>query len=85
MKKNPLLLIILTLVAFTFLQSCKRDYSCTCVSFNNATYSKADTTIKKATKTDAIYYCDQIERQKIYDYTVGLSNDTVMYCNLGTK
>lgn len=79
--KNKVLYVAAA-ASFLLLQSCKRDYVCTCVSYNNGVYSTSDTTIVKAANRDAIYHCDQTERQRIYNFTIGLSTDTVLYCNL---
>lgn len=83
MKKKVLYLA--AAASFLLLQSCKRDYVCTCVSYNNGEYTSSDTTIKNATNRNAIYYCDQTERERIYDYVIGETTDTVLYCNLGKK
>ncbi|WP_129019665.1 hypothetical protein [Edaphocola flava] len=80
MKKK--VLYVTAVASILLLQSCKRDYTCSCVSLNNGEYSTKDTAIENSTKADAIFNCELIEGQKQKDYIENDSKDTVKYCNL---
>lgn len=80
MKKK--VLYVTAVASILLLQSCKRDWTCSCLSLNSGVYSTKDTTIENTTKADAIFDCDLIEGQKQKDYIENDSKDTVQYCNL---
>lgn len=82
MNKKSLLLILLTLSSFTLFQSCKRDYTCSCLSVYKGTYSKYDSSISYVTRKDAIYDCDKLEADWMTANMKGDRMDTLLNCNL---
>jgi len=70
---------MLLLSAFT---SCKNNYSCNCILYNNDTIKQYDTSFSKMVSKDAIYYCDQVASDFAAALAKGDISDTIRNCNL---
>ncbi len=62
--------------------SCKNDYSCNCISYNNGAVKNTDTLLPNLIKKDAIYFCDKLESDWLQANLRGDSDDTIYNCNL---
>lgn len=70
---------ILLLSAFT---SCKNNYECRCILYNNDSIKLYDTAFAKMVGKDAIFYCDKVAADFAAAVGRGDIDDTIRNCNL---
>lgn len=72
----------LLVLATVSLLSCKKDYTCNCILFDQNGKKETDTLLSKLGKKDAIYECNQVEVRYRYNLIIGQITDTVWNCDI---
>lgn len=70
---------IVLLSAFT---SCKHNYTCNCILYNNDSIKLYDTSFSKVIDKDAIFYCNKVASDFAAAVARGDMEDTIRNCNL---